>query len=204
MRLYDYPKSSAAYRVRIALNLKGVDAERVDVDLREGAQGEAAYGAVSPSGLVPALVDGDLTLGQSLAICRYLDRRHPEPRLFPEDPGAEARATEMALTVACDVHPLDNLRVLKYLRGPLGQDEDAVMAWYAHWIHAGFATLERLVREHGSDTNCFGDDVTIADLCLVPQMFNARRFDVALDAFPRLVAIDAALTALPAFADAAP
>ena len=204
MQLYDYAKSSAAYRVRIALNLKGLDAELVDVDLRTGAQGQADYTALAPSGLVPTLRDGAVTLGQSLAICRYLDRLHPEPRLYPEDPVAEARVSEMALTVACDVHPLNNLRVLKYLRGPLAQDEAAVMAWYAHWIGAGFAALERLVTEHGSDTNCHGDAVSMADLCLVPQVFNARRFDVPLDAFPRLVAIDAALTALPAFADAAP
>ena len=204
MRLHDYAKSSAAYRVRIALNLKGLSAERADVDLRTGAQAEAGYGAVSASGLVPTLEDGEVTLGQSLAICRYLDRLHPEPRLFPEDPVAEARVSEMALTVACDVHPLNNLRVLKYLRGPLGQDEPAVMAWYAHWIEAGFGTLERLVAAHGSVTNCYGGAVSMADLCLVPQMYNARRFDVPLDAFPQLVAIDAALTALPAFADAAP
>ena len=204
MRLYDYAKSSAAYRVRIALNLKGVDADLTDVDLRTGAQGEAAYGAVSPSGLVPTLTHGELTLGQSLAICRYLDRLHPEPRLFPEDPVAEARVNEMALTVACDVHPLNNLRVLNYLRGPLGQDEPDVMAWYAHWIEAGFTALEQLVGRHGSDTHCFGETVSMADLCLVPQMFNARRFDVPLDAFPRLLAIDAALRARPAFEAAAP
>ena len=204
MRLYDYAKSSAAYRCRIALNLKGLDAERVDVDLRTGAQGQERYGAVSASGLVPTLTDGDLTLGQSLAVCRYLDRLHPEPRLFPEDPVAEARVNEMALTIACDVHPLNNLRVLKHLRGPLGLEEAAVTAWYAHWIEAGFTTLERLVAEHGSETRCHGDAVTMADLCLVPQVFNARRFDVPLDAFPRLVAIDAALRELPAFADAAP
>ena len=204
MRLYDYAKSSAAYRVRIALNLKGLTAELADVDLRAGAQGGGAYGAVSPSGLVPTLVDGEVTLGQSLAICRYLDRLHPEPRLFPEDPVAEARVAEMALSVACDVHPLNNLRVLGYLRAPLAQHEAAVMAWYAHWIEAGFTALERMVQEHGSDTNCHGDAVSMADLCLVPQVFNARRFGVPLDAFPRLVAIDAALRELPAFADAAP
>lgn len=204
MQLHDYAKSSAAYRVRIALNLKGLGAEKIDVDLRTGAQSEVAYTALAPSGLVPTLRDGELTLGQSLAICRYLDRLHPEPRLFPEDPVAEARVSEMALSIACDVHPLNNLRVLNYLRGPLGQEETAVMAWYAHWIEAGFVALERLVTAHGSDTNCHGDAISMADLCLVPQMFNARRFDVPLQAFPRLVAIDAALTALPAFADAAP
>ena len=204
MQLYDYAKSSASYRVRIALNLKGVDADLVNVDLRTGAQGEAGYKSVAPSGLVPTLQDGALTLGQSLAICRYFDRLHPEPRLYPDDPVAEARVSEMALTIACDVHPLNNLRVLNYLRGPLAQDEAAVMAWYAHWIEAGFTTLERLVAEHGSEAHCHGDAVSMADLCLVPQMFNARRFDVPLDAFPRLVRIDAALCALPAFADAAP
>lgn len=204
MRLYDYAKSSAAYRVRIALAVKAVEVERVDVDLRTGAQKDAAYGAVSSSGLVPTLTDGELTLGQSLAICRYLDITYPQPRLYPADPVASAKVDEMALTVACDIHPLNNLRVLKYLRGPLAQEEPAVMAWYAHWIEAGFAAMERLVTAHGSASYCYGESVSMADICLVPQMFNARRFEVPLDAFPRLVAIDAALCALPAFADAAP
>lgn len=204
MRLYDFTKSSAAYRVRIALALKGVEAEVETIAFKDDQQRSARYLDVAPSGLVPALTDGDLTIGQSLAICRYLDARHPEPLFYREEPAEDALVSSMALDIACDVHPLNNLRVLKYLRGPLGQDEPAVMAWYAHWITLGFEGLERQVARYGSDRHCFGEAVSIADVCLVPQVFNARRFDVPLDAFPRLVAIDAALREHEAFSATAP
>ncbi|MEO1657735.1 MAG: maleylacetoacetate isomerase [Pseudomonadota bacterium] len=204
MKLYDFPKSSASFRVRIAANLKGLDIESSLVDFRRDEQRSDQYLSVARSGLVPALVDGELTLTQSLAICRYLDHIEPSPRLFPKDPKDEAIMLSMALTIACDIHPLNNLRVLKYLREQFGQSEEAVNAWYAHWITLGFEGLEELVQKHGSDTHCFGETVSFADICLVPQMFNARRFNVALDAFPRLVAIDRSLQQHSAYRDAAP
>jgi maleylacetoacetate isomerase len=201
--LYDYVRSTAAYRVRIALHLKGIDYERVQVNLLEGAQKTADYRARNPQGLVPMLeIDGQ-SIGQSLAIIDYLDATRPEPRLAPHDPGARAQVLAMALAIVCDIHPLNNLRVLKYLSGPLGQPEEARNAWYAHWVTEGFAALETKARDCAGRF-LFGDVLTLADLCLVPQMFNARRFGVPVDAFPTLVRIDAEASRLPAFAAAHP
>lgn len=201
MKLFDYFRSSAAWRVRISLELKGLEAERVSVDLRTGVQSEGAYRDVNPQGLVPALVTPEGTLTQSLAIIEYLDETHPEPPLLPANAFERARMRALAQTIACDVHPLNNLRVLNELRGPLAQDEDSVRAWIAQWIQRGFAALEA----HAPEEGCFGGaSPMLPDLVLVPQVYNARRFEVALDAFPRLVAIDARLQALPAFQRAAP
>lgn len=199
--LYDYWRSSAAYRVRIALALKGVVWASVPVDLTQGGQRAADYMALNPQGLVPALaIDGQL-LTQSLAIIEYLDARFPEPALLPADPAARARVTAQALVIAADVHPLNNLRVLNWLRGELGQDEAAVLRWYHHWIAEGFAALEAQAPEAG----LFGGDrPNLADVFLVPQVANARRFEMNLEPFPRLVRIDAALREIPAFAAAAP
>jgi len=200
--LYDYWRSSAAYRVRIALALKGVDCERVAINLLDGAQQAPDYKARNPQGLVPMLDLGGERLTQSLAIIDRLDSLWPEPRLVPADPAARAEVLEMALVVAADIHPINNLRVLKYLAG-LGVGQAARDDWYRHWIAEGFAALEALAaRRAGRFLR--GDEVTLADVCLVPQMFNARRLGLPLDPYPTLVRVDAEAGAFPAFAAAHP
>jgi maleylacetoacetate isomerase len=205
MKLYTYFRSSAAYRVRIALNLKGVTHEAVPIDLRPGAHRQPDYLARNPQGLVPALEDGGTVIAQSLAIIEYLEEIHPRPPLLPRTPVDRARVRSLALAVACDIHPLNNLRVLNYLRAPLGLDPSAVDAWYRHWIAEGFRALEEEAkRSSGDGRHMFGGEVTLADVCLVPQMFNARRLHCDLEPFPILRAICAHLDTLPAFARAAP
>jgi maleylacetoacetate isomerase len=199
--LYDYWRSSASYRVRIALNLKGVRYQSIPTSLVEGENKHAEYLARNPQGFVPMLqIDGaDLT--QSVAIIDYLDAKFPEPSLVSSDPMARAKTLAQAMVVVADIHPVNNLRILKYLKGTLGQDQAAIDDWYRHWVVEGFVALEAMAPESG----LFGGDTpNLADVCLVPQMYNARRFNTDLDAFPKLVRIDAALNAIPAFADAAP
>ena len=208
MKLYTYFRSSAAYRTRIAVNLKGINCETAYVDLRGGAAAghrKPEYLAVNPQGLVPALdVDG-VTVSQSLAIIEYLDEAYPDPPLLPRSPIDRARVRAMALAVACDLHPLNNLRVLNYLRSPLGHDDDTVNAWYQHWIAAGFQSLEQEARRAtGDGRHMFGSSVTLADVCIVPQMYNARRFKCDVEPYPTLRAICAHLESLPAFAKAVP
>jgi maleylacetoacetate isomerase len=201
--LFDYWRSSASYRVRIALHLKGEAFERVAVDLAAGAQKDAAYRACNPQGFVPMLeIDGQ-RITQSLAIIAYLDATRPAPALLPADPAEAAHVRALALTIACDIHPLNNLRVLKYLVGPLAQEERAKQAWITTWIGEGFAALEALAAPRAGRF-LFGDTPTIADICLVPQMYNARRFGVPLDAYPTLIRADAEASAHPAFAAAHP
>jgi maleylacetoacetate isomerase len=201
--LFDYWRSSASYRVRIALNLKGIAYRGSSVDLAGGAQRSADYRARNPQGFVPMLeIDGQ-RLTQSLAIIDYLEATRPEPRLLPADPAEAAHVRALALTVACDIHPLNNLRVLKQLTGPLGQEEAAKNGWIAHWIAEGFAALEALAAPRAGRF-LFGDAPTLADICLVPQVYNARRFGVPLEEYPLLVAADAEAAALPAFAAAHP
>jgi maleylpyruvate isomerase len=205
VKLYGYFRSSAAYRVRIALALKKLSYETLALDLRTGAQRAPAYRELNPQGLVPALVDGERIVAQSLAILEYLEETHPQPPLLPREPGARARVRQLAALVACDIHPLNNLRVLEYLERELGAAQPARERWIRHWIETGFTAFEALLA--GSpETGCFchGDAPTLADVCLVPQVFNARRFGCALDPFPTLTAIDARCRALPAFATAAP
>ena len=201
--LFDYFRSSAAYRVRIALNLKGVDYERVTVNLLEGGQRSSDYRAVNPQALVPTLdIDGH-RLTQSLAIIDYLESTRPEPALLPSDPADSAHVRALALTIACDIHPLNNLRVLVYLKEDLGRDQEARDGWYRHWVAEGFAALEALAAPRAGRF-LFGDSPSLADLCLVPQMFNARRLEVPLDAYPTLVRADSEANRLHAFAAAHP
>jgi maleylacetoacetate isomerase len=201
MKLYDYTKSTAAYRVRIALNLKGVSAESVPVNLLDGEQTSPAYKQTNPQGLVPTLATEQGHLSQSLAILEFLDEQFPEPRLLPSEPWQKAKVRSMAFTIACDIHPLNNLRVLKYLTGELDVSEEEKLRWYAHWITEGFQALEQ---QMCSEKFCIGEQISLADICLVPQMFNARRFNVNLAEFPKLVAIDKHLLELPEIATAAP
>jgi maleylacetoacetate isomerase len=199
--LYDYWRSSAAYRVRIALNLKGIAYRSVAIDLRNGDQSGTDYTALNPQGLIPALaIDGQL-LTQSLAIIDYLDVTHPQPPLLPAAPALRAAALAQALIIAADVHPIQNLRVMNRLKNQFGASDEAVSEWNRHWIGNGFAALEAAAPGEG----LFGGTApNLADICLVPQLANARRFEVPLEAYPRLVRIDAALCAIPAFAAAAP
>lgn len=201
MLLHDYFRSSAGYRVRIALNLKGVAYERREVLLLENQQRAPEHLAKNPQGLVPALEVDGLVLTQSLAIIDWLDARYPEPRLIPADPDARAAAMAQALVIACDVHPLNNLRVMRWLAHELEVEEAKRADWTRHWIAEGFAALES-----GAGEGPFlgGAAPGIADICLVPQMFNARRLDMGLEAYPKLLRADAACAEIPAFAAAHP
>ena len=205
MKLYTFFRSSAAFRVRIALNLKGVKFESLPMGLVKNEHRSAQYLALNPQGLVPALdVDGTV-LSQSVAIIEYLNDTHPLPAFLPSDPLGRAHVRSMAHAIACDIHPLNNLRVLNYLRQELKQDENGVNRWYRHWIAEGFRGLEAQARAQSrSERFLFGDSLSMADICLVPQMFNARRFETALTPFPTLVAISTLLESLPAFAAARP
>jgi maleylacetoacetate isomerase len=202
LTLFDYYRSSASYRARIALNLKGAVYDRVPVNLLESEQRSDVYRARNPQGLVPMLEADGARVTQSLAIIDWLDTTMPEPSFYPADPLDRAHVQGLALVVACDIHPLNNLRVLKHLSG-LGLDQAARDEWYRHWVHEGLAGLEALAAPRAGRF-LFGDTVTAADICLVPQLYNARRFEVPLDAFPSLVRADAEATALDAFAEAHP
>jgi maleylacetoacetate isomerase len=201
--LYDYFRSSASYRARIALNLKGIDYEQRSINLAKGAQKDEAYRGLNPQGFVPMLeIDGH-RLTQSLAICNYLNSIVPDPPFMPADAADRAHALALALMVACDIHPLNNLRVLKYLKGEFGATEEATDAWYRHWVAEGLAALEAMA-EPRAGAFLFGDEPSIADICLVPQLYNARRFSVSLDAYPTLRRADETASAHEAFAAAHP
>ena len=200
--LYDYWRSSASYRVRIALNLKGVEYDTAPINLLTREQKESAYKALNPQGFVPMLEVGPLRLTQSIAIIAWLEARYAEPRLLPADPDEAAHVRALALTVACDIHPLNNLRVLKRL-ADLGVEQEARDDWYRHWVREGLDALEALAAPRAG-AFLFGDAVSLADICLVPQLYNARRFDVPLDAWPALRRADASCAALDAFAAAHP
>jgi maleylacetoacetate isomerase len=204
-RLYSYFRSSAAYRVRIALHLKGLAFDTIPVHLLRngGEQHSSHYRALNPSELVPTLVDEGLNLGQSVAILEYLEEAYPTPALLPSEHTQRAQIRSAVQTIACDIHPLNNLRVLQYLENTLHQDETARATWYCHWVTQGLQTLETLLAPVAGDF-CFGDQPTLADCCLIPQMANARRFNTPLEAFPTLVSIDAHCRSLSAFAAASP
>jgi maleylacetoacetate isomerase len=203
MRLYDYWRSSAGYRVRIALNLKGLAYAAVPVNLRGGAQRTLDYIERNPQGLVPTLEDGEARLTQSLAIIEYLEETHPEPPLLPSAAVARAEVRSLALLVACEIHPLNNLRVLQQLQNRLGLDERDVNGWYRHWVGEGFAALEARLRVTAG-RYAYGDAVSLADLCLVPQVYNARRYRVDLASFPTIGRVEEACNQLPAFEAARP
>jgi maleylpyruvate isomerase len=207
MKLFSFFRSSASYRVRIALNLKGIVYQQTPVHLRRGGgeQLRPEYRSINPQALVPALEDGGRIITQSLAIIEYLEERYPEPPVLPADPADKALVRSMALLIACEVHPIQNLRVLSYLKNQHQQSDEAVNGWARHWISVGFSALEEMVQRSGkADGFCFSAAPTLADICLVPQLANARRFALDLSPFPTLLSIEGNCLALPAFADAAP
>jgi maleylacetoacetate isomerase len=204
VKLYSYFRSSAAYRARIALNLKGISYETVPIHLvKEGGHNRRPeFRAINPQMRVPVLVtDAGDVLIQSLAIIEYLDETHPEPALLPKDPIARAKVRALAELIACDIHPLNNTSSLRYLKNQMGQQQSAIDAWYHHWVIAGFEALEALIEPAPYAS---GDKITLADLCLVPQVYNARRLKVPLDRFPKIVGVDGACLAVPAFDRARP
>ena len=205
MILHGYFRSSASYRVRIALNLKQISYRQVSYHLRKGEQRSDSFRALNRQGLVPALEAPDGVITQSLAAISYLDDLASEPRLIPAAPLEKARVWSISLAIACEIHPLNNLRVLGYLRDNLGADTDQVNAWYRHWVETEFQALEtRLASENETGRYCHGDTVTMADLCLIPQVFNARRFEVPVSDYPVIERIDAACGEIAAFRDALP
>ena len=205
MKLYTFFRSSASYRVRIALNHKGLAYEPALISLPKAEHLGGAFKAVSPQGLVPVLDDGSHVLTQSLAIMEYLDEVHPGPKLLPADPFERAYVRALSQIIACEIHPLNNLRVLKYVRKTYGLEEEGVNSWYRHWIAEGFAMMEAHLAGHKlSGTYCLGDQLGMADCCLVPQVFNAQRFDCDLSPYPKVMAIHEACMKLPAVIAAQP
>ena len=205
MQLYSFFNSSTSYRVRIALALKGVAFDTIPVNIRVGEHRSQPYvDEVNASAVVPAIVDGDFSLGQSLAIIDYLDAKYPETRLVPQDLEARARVLELSMLISCDIHPVNNLRILKYLQGPLGLSAEQKDTWYRHWVAEGMAGVERLLDKHGHGAWCFGDTPTLADVCLIPQIANAQRMGCDLTAYPRAMAVYAKAATHPAFVAAAP
>lgn len=199
MKLYNYFRSSASYRVRIALALKGLDYDYHSVHLSKNEQFNESYAAVSATRLVPTLVEGDQAFTQSLAIVEYLDETHPTPPLLPADAVGRARVRALAFDIACEIHPLNNLRVLRYLVKDLKVSEDDKNRWYRHWVETGLETVERQLADPRTGTFCHGDAPTLADITLVPQVFNAQRFNCRLDHVPTVMRIHDACMALPAF-----
>ena len=207
IKLYSYWRSTAAYRVRLALNLKGIDHETVSVSLLPGQaeHRQSDYRERNPQMLVPFLEDGDFGVGQSQAILEYLEETSPATPLLPESALQRAAVRSFCNSICCDIHPLNNLRILMYLKEELGVSDEQRDDWYAHWIHEGFRAAEIVANEHAANGPfVFGESATLADTCLIPQIYNARRFDVPLDNYPRLVAIDAHCATLPEFAAAIP
>jgi maleylacetoacetate isomerase len=205
MKLYNYFRSSASFRVRIALALKGLPYEYVPVHLAKGEHQQSAYADVAADQLVPLLeLDDGTRLSQSMAIIEYLDETHPATALLPADALGRARVRALAQSIACEIHPVNNLRILKYLSKELKVDEDTKNTWYRHWVRTGLEAFERQLAQQPASTYCFGNTPTLADCCLVPQIFNGRRFNTPLEGLPRTMAAFDACMALPAFAQAQP
>jgi maleylacetoacetate isomerase len=204
MKLYNYFRSSASFRVRIALQLKGLPYEYISVHLAKGQHKLPEYSAIAADNLVPNLVIDGEHLSQSMAIIEYLDEMHPEPALLPKDPLARARVRALAQSIACEIHPINNLRVLKYLSGTLGLSEDQKNTWYRHWVREGLEAFERQLAQGPESTFCHGNAPSLADCCLVPQIFNAKRFDVNLEGLPRTMGAFEACMKLEAFQKAQP
>lgn len=205
MKLYGYYRSSASYRIRIVLNLKNLQHESTAVMLNLGEQHDDAFKAINPMGLIPVLETGGTLLAQSPAIAEFIEEQHPEPRLLPTDPVERTKVREMMHTIGCDIHPLQNLRVLKYLRSEFDQDDAGVERWCQQWMGDGFAAFEQLARSRSANGRyAFGDQITLADVWLIPQVYNARRFNLDLTPFPTIVSIDRHCQALPEFARAHP
>jgi len=206
MKLYGFSRSSAAFRVRIALNLKGIAWEHINISLPDGDQFDDSYKTLNPQGRVPTLIDGDSVLYQSMAILEYLEETHPEPAFLPSDPVGRARVRGLADIIACDIHPLNNLAVLKFLSSEIGADKDAVnVTWYQHWIYEGVNALEAHLAAD-SETGIFVHDDApgLVDICIVPQVFNAQRYECDLSPYPRLMGIFAECMKLEAFDNAQP
>ena len=207
MKLYTFFRSSASYRVRIALNMKGLSYEQSPIHLRRGGgeQLTAAYKAINPQALVPAFEDNDKILTQSLAIIEYLDETHPNPPLLPKDPADKALVRSMAMVIACEVHPIQNLRVLNYVKKEYNQTDEQVNRWAQHWIDLGLAALEQMILAQPKRGKfCLGDMPTLADICLIPQLGNARRYGCDVSRYPSILSIEKACMAISAFANAAP
>lgn len=204
MQLYSYFRSSASFRVRIALRLKGLAYDYVPVQIAKGEQFQPAFDALAPAHLVPLLKDGDALLSQSLAIIEYLDETHPEPPLLPRDALGRARVRALALDIACEIHPLDNLRVLRYLVKEMKVGEDDKNRWYRHWVETGLEAVERRLAQEGRGRFCFGDAPTLADCALVPQIFNAQRMDCRTEHVPNVMRVFEACMQLDAFREAQP
>jgi maleylpyruvate isomerase len=203
MRLYQYWRSSAAYRVRLALNYKGLSYEQVAIDLRADAQRTPEFLKINPQGLVPVLEDDGIVLTQSLPILNYLEERYPEPALLPKDLPGRATSRAIAVAIACEIHPLNNLRVLQYLERELGLDEARRLAWYRHWVAEGFGAIEAMLAR-SAGAFCVGDAPSLADVCLVPQVYNGRRYECDLAPYPTILRIDERCRQIEAFARAAP
>lgn len=204
MRLYSYFNSSTSFRVRIALALKRVSYESVPVNLRSNSQQDPEYVQLNPSAGVPVLIDGEFVLTQSLAIAEYLDTRFPDPPLLPEGARARARVLELSYAIGCDIHPVNNMRVLKYLKQVFNAADEQTQAWYRHWVSEGIGAVEQLLARQGSEGFCYGESPTLADCCLVPQVFNALRMGCQLEEFQRVMGIYRHCMGLPAFQEAVP
>jgi maleylpyruvate isomerase len=204
MKLYNYFRSSASFRVRIALNLKGLDYDYLPVHIARGEHKTGPFSAISPDMLVPLLEDDGERFTQSMAIIEYLDEIHPEPALLPRDPAGRAHVRALAQSVACEIHPLNNLRVLKYLVRELKVGDEAKNTWYRHWVREGMLAFERQLAQRPASLYCWGDTPTLADCCLVPQVFNGQRFDCDFSGLPRTMAAFEACMQLDAFQRAQP